>query len=103
MAGLGIVGTGNRRAGNSATPAMPYAAIGRNAEDAQGIAKVVNVSVRLGFSAGKPRASPGNPVTPDFPVSHSALSAVRKPKGSLKDTCFKAQVLEAKEEAKGKK
>ena len=70
---------------NSATPAMPYAATGRNAEDAQGIVKVVNVSVRLGFSAGKPRASPGNPVTPDFPVSHSALSAVRKPKGSLKD------------------
>lgn len=82
---LGVVGAENRRAGNPATPAMPYAAIGSKASNAQGIAKVVNVSVRLGFCVGKPMASPGNPVTPDFPVSHSALSAVRKLKGSLKD------------------
>lgn len=68
---------------------MPYAAIGRKASNAQGIAKVVNVSVRLGFCVGKPMASPGNPVTPDSPVSASSLSDVRKPKGHLKDATHK--------------
>lgn len=82
---------------------MPFAYIGRKASNAEGIAKVVKVSVRLGFCVGKPMASPGNPVTPDFPRSAPSLSDVRKLKGSLKDTCFKAQVLEAKEEARGKK
>ena len=46
VASLGVVGAGNRRAGNPATPAMPLAYMGSKASDAQGIAKVVKVSVR---------------------------------------------------------
>ena len=73
MAVLGIVGTGNRRAGNSATPAMPLAYIGSKASDAQGIAKVVKVSVRYRVLRRKANGSARKPLDPSPPGTGFAI------------------------------